>query len=129
MKRSPMKPRTVPMRRSGPPARAKAGAPAQRHMLRPVSQKAAKKRAEAKPIREAYLEEHQMCQAAEAGAPGRCFGAVHVHEIRPRARGGDIADRSIFRSVCDHHNTAISQDAETMRWAYRAGFLEHAWSA
>ncbi len=111
MKRSPIRRSLVQMKRVA---------------LRPVSVKMAKKRAEAKPDRDAYLAEHPYCEAKKAKAPGACFGALHIHEVVPRGRGGDIRDRALFRAVCDWHNTAISQDADVMAWAYAAGFLFHA---
>lgn len=96
-----------------------------RSRLRPVSAKMAQRRADAADVRRAYLTAHPFCEAAKGGAPGVCFGELHVHEVVPRARGGDIADVTIFRAVCDHHNTAISQDVATMRWAYANDFLRH----
>ena len=116
MKRSALKPSRKPMKRS-PLNRAGA--------LRPMSVKYALEVAEAKESRRDYLLEHNFCEARAAGAPGDCFGELHVHETLPRGRGGKITDRSLFKSVCDFHNERISMDVATMRWAESAGFLEH----
>ena len=67
------------------------------------------------------------CEAKAAGAPGSCFGRLHRHEVLTAARGGSRTDPKNIRTVCDGHNTAISQDVETMRWAYDNGLLKHAW--
>lgn len=97
--------------------------------MRSVSKKrAAKMRAE-KPVRDKYLREHPFCEAANAGAPGRCLGEIHIHEVKTRARGGSTDDPSNLRSCCNGHNEAISQDPETMAWAYEHGFLRHGWDA
>ena len=69
------------------------------------------------PVRDAYLDAHPHCEAAREGAPGRCWGDLTVHEPWTRARGGPTADPVNMRTVCAHHNTAISQHVETMRWA------------
>ena len=67
------------------------------------------------------------CEAKAAGAPGPCFGQLHRHEVLTAARGGSRTDPKNIRTVCDGHNTAISQDVETMHWACDNGFLRHSW--
>ena len=66
-------------------------------------------------------------RCAASDAPGNCFGRLTRHEILPRGRGGSITDPDNIETICSFHNTAISQDVETMRWAYANGFLKHAW--
>lgn len=82
--------------------------------------------AKEKPIRQAYLAQHPHCEAEKAGAPGECYGRLTVHEVLTRARGGSTGDPKNMRVCCVAHNENISQDVETMRWAYEAGFLLHA---
>lgn len=79
--------------------------------------------ADEKAVRQGYLEHHPYCEAQRAGAPGSCYGAIHVHEPWTRARGGPTDDPLNMRAVCDHHNLQISQDSETMQWAKEYGFL------
>lgn len=67
------------------------------------------------------------CEAKRAGAPRECFGALHLHEIVSRARGGSITDPDNMKTVCDEHNRLISQDADVMQWAYKNDFLRHGW--
>ncbi|KKL67721.1 hypothetical protein LCGC14_2132120 [marine sediment metagenome] len=95
--------------------------------MRQESKKRAAKRRREAGVRTEYLVAHPYCEAARAGAPGVCFGRLAVHEPLTRARGGSTGDPANMRTCCAGHNTAISQNVETMRWAYRAGFLKHAW--
>lgn len=75
-------------------------------------------------VRRTFLARHRECEAKDA--PGDCWGPLTVHEVLPRARGGDTGDPRYFAAVCNEHNRRISQDAETMRWAYEHGLLLHA---
>lgn len=78
-------------------------------------------------LRRALVTTGARCEAREAGAPGECFGPLTLHEVLPRARGGSITDPENCRTVCAEHNRLISQDTETMRWAYENNFLRHSW--
>lgn len=73
--------------------------------------------------RDAQLREVSYCEARREGAPGNCYGGLTVHEPWTRARGGPIDDRRNMRTVCSQHNRAISQDADTMAWAYEHNFI------
>lgn len=99
--------------------------PMKRRRLNPVSTSRALGQAEAREDRRRYLEQHNWCEAERAGAPGKCFGELHVHETLPRSRGGKITDVSLFKTCCDEHNRMLSQDVETMRWGLEHGYLEH----
>jgi len=79
------------------------------------------------PIRQAFMKGKTVCEAKGAGAPGDCFGPLQCHEPWSRARGGPTDDPRNFRCVCSTHNTNISQDVATMRWAWASEFLVHSW--
>ena len=95
--------------------------------IRRESKKRAKELKDEIPIRKAYMERQKRCLAKDAGAPGECFGRLECHEPWSRARGGPTDDERNFRAVCSEHNRRISQDVETMRWAWNNGFLVHSW--
>lgn len=88
----------------------------------------AKRRAkihEDRPARREYLRTHPFCEARDA--PGECFGPLTVHEIVPRARGGDTGDARLFKACCSEHNRRLSQNKETMEWGYENHFLFHSY--
>lgn len=77
-----------------------------------------------KPAREAHLLAFPYCEAKAAGAPGDCFGGLHIHEPLTRARGGDPGDPENMKTCCDWHNDAIGQVPEVKAWAEgESGFL------
>ncbi len=78
------------------------------------------------PLVREMLKERPFCEAERAGAPGKCFGGLSLHEILPRGRGGSITDRDNIKVVCISHNERISNDVDVMRWAYDTGFLRRA---
>lgn len=91
--------------------------------MRAQSPRTKQARAEAKPIRDLYLEAFPFCEFERAGAPGRCLGGLHVHEAWTRGRGGPIDDPRNFASACDMHNTWVSQTVEGQRFGYRHALL------
>lgn len=111
------------------------GAPLKRSPMKrgkrvnPMSAKKRQQIKDEKAARDAYLEAHPYCEGHAAGAPGVCFGALHVHEVITRARGGSTGDPANFKVLCDSLNTAVSQDVSTMRWALASDFLKHSWDS
>lgn len=95
-----------------------------RSQMNPISKKRRAKITDEKPVRDLYLKEHPNCAAKELGG---CLGPKHVHEILTRARGGSTGDKENFATLCDYHNEQVSQDADTMKWAYANGLLKHSW--
>ena len=93
--------------------------------INPVSEKRLVENRERRRVLATHLKDY--CEGHAAGAPGRCFGALHGHEVLTRARGGSITDPANIKTCCDWLNTALSQDPEVMAWGYENGFLRHAW--
>jgi hypothetical protein len=88
--------------------------------LRPVSPKRAKENRErSRLIRELYGDHRPRC-----ARPGCPRVADDVHEILPRARGGPIADPSIWAPLCRPDHDEATREAG---WAYQAGLLFHSW--
>lgn len=88
-----------------------------------MAKKRAQKIKDERAVRVDYLSRHPFCEGHRDGAPGVCFGELHIHEPWPRARGGPTNDNRNMRAVDDHLNTQISQDADTMEWAYANNYL------
>lgn len=65
--------------------------------MRRVSQKRAKKLAEAKPFRDQYMADHPWCEIKLDGCYGR---SVDPHEILSRARGGPLDDPDNLLALC-----------------------------
>jgi len=80
-------------------------------------------RASAKPVRQAYRRWRPYCEPHRMGAPGKCFGALHVHEPWTRARGGPIDDPRNMATACDFHNTWLSQSAGGIAFGDEHGLL------
>jgi len=91
-----------------------------RDRVSPVSSARKRLIIRARPIREAWLRFRPAC---EMSGHSRCFGARHVHEVWPRGRGGPLDDPRNFATLCDHHNTAASQEPRTMAHALSVGLL------
>lgn len=94
-----------------------------RSRIKPVSKKKRLQQNDERSIRRGYLEAHPYCQGHDDGAPGDCYGALHIHEPWTRARGGPTDDPRNMRTCCDFLNTQISQSYDTMVWAKENGYL------
>lgn len=94
-------------------------------MKRTPSPKQRKRIADRKRTREQLLSDAPGCAVRLKGYETECFGPPTHHHVLPVSRGGsdDISNGVI---VCQGHNVALSQDAETMRWGYANGLLRKA---
>lgn len=70
------------------------------------------------PIVKEMLEENPVCMMCWR-AP-----AVDVHELKSRARGGSITDKSNLVTLCREHHDFITQNPA---WAQAHGWLRNSW--
>lgn len=85
--------------------------------MRVASLKTAAKRRQAKPIRDAFMREHPLCQAKLEGCTGQ---STDPHEVLSRARGGALDDVNNLRALCRRCHTFIT---EHPKWATDNGWL------
>ncbi len=100
-----------------------------RSQLKAISKKRRNRITNEQKARDNYLKAHPYCEAKKAGIPAACFGPLHIHEPLSRAQGGSTGDPANMKSVCDFHNTQLSQNVESMRWGVEAGFRRKARAA
>ena len=116
MKRSPIR-RGKPLQRKTPMRRGRVKA--WNSTLGNVSPKQAAKNRKRKPVRDAYLAAHLMCET-DCGQR-----AVDVHEPWTRKRGGPIDDPRNFMAVCRECHDWIhghADEATEQGWLVKAEF-------
>ena len=97
-----------------------------RRRVRPMSDKRRAELAARRECREVVLERDGGCVAARHGVAGACRGALEVHEIVTRARGGSITDPSNCVALCgEHHEWVTGHPAE----AHTVGLVRWSWEA
>ena len=125
MRRSPMPPRTVPMRPGQPPARGTSLAtttPLGRHTrIRPVSDKRRAENRERRAMKERRWPNGERPRCAR---PDCLRLADDLHEVLTRARGGSITDEANTVPLCRQDNDELTLEPA---WGYELGLLRHSW--
>lgn len=104
MKRSPMPPRSKPMKR--------------------VAMKAGRKGLtdEQRAIRQAVFDRDGHCQLRGVEGAGPCFGPLTPHHKRKASQGGKYTLDELV-ALCSHHNSQIEADADLARLAHSLGLV------
>jgi hypothetical protein len=124
-RRTPMPPRTVPMRPGQPLTRGIGLAtttPLGRHTrINPVSDKRRAENRERRAMKERRWPDGERPRCARPGCPRL---ADDLHEILTRARGGSITDEANTVPLCRQDNDELTLEPA---WGYELGLLRHSW--
>lgn len=89
----------------------------------PMKKRIPEKAAAERPVRQAWLRAHPVCEWPHLCNPRIPAYALTVHEPWTRARGGPTDDPRNFVTLDAETNRLVSQDAGYMRRAYELGML------